>query len=414
MSIAVEVGLLSGKRASVQAGLDETVETLKQRAQVALGVGKGRLLDSSGNVLDVCTPMKKARVQNGDSLTFHIGRVQIQSTGSTFAAILGDGAVVTWGNTGSDSSAVRDQLKNVQQIQATVGGAFAAILADRSVVTWGQPTRGGASAAVQQQLNDVQQIQASFGAFAAILGDGSVVTWGPADFGGDSSAVQDQLKNVQRIQATCGAFAAILLDGSVVTWGAAHCGGDSGAVKDFLRNVQQTWLSKEIAPGYLVIFYQEILHEVPRETLVEDSLRLFVGWRLTESEQSLQDLASQADPGVPDTKALLEAQGVPLLPSGQWPPMYAKSHLLFWKTGLLSWSDRNVRDSCKEWTKVGTQMVRLVPRWFRSLRSLGLPLYAGYTEEEESLMRPAAAWILRNRRFGEHGTFLAHETQEEC
>ena len=38
---------------------------------------------------------------------------------------------------GGDSSAVRDQLRGVQQIQATTGYAFAAILADGSVVTWG-------------------------------------------------------------------------------------------------------------------------------------------------------------------------------------------------------------------------------------------------------------------------------------
>ena len=181
MSIAVEIGLLSGRRASVQAGLEESVETLKERAQIALGLGKGRLLDSSGNVLDVCAPIKKARVRNGDSLTFHVSNVQIQASGFSFAAILGDGAVVTWGDTdyGGDSSAVRDQLKNVQQIQATAGGAFAAILVDRSVVTWGHPIHGGASAAVQQQLKNVQEVQASLGAFAAILGDGSVVTWGP-------------------------------------------------------------------------------------------------------------------------------------------------------------------------------------------------------------------------------------------
>ena len=36
---------------------------------------------------------------------------------------------------GGDSSAVRDQLKNVQQIQST-HHAFAAILRDGSVVTW--------------------------------------------------------------------------------------------------------------------------------------------------------------------------------------------------------------------------------------------------------------------------------------
>ena len=45
---------------------------------------------------------------------------------------------MTWGHAsaGADSSAVRDQLKHVQQIQATAL-AFAAILLDESVVTWG-------------------------------------------------------------------------------------------------------------------------------------------------------------------------------------------------------------------------------------------------------------------------------------
>ena len=45
MSIAVEVGLLSGKSVSVQASLDEEVEALNRRAQAALAVGRGRLLD---------------------------------------------------------------------------------------------------------------------------------------------------------------------------------------------------------------------------------------------------------------------------------------------------------------------------------------------------------------------------------
>ena len=43
-----------------------------------------------------------------------------------FAAILTDGSVVAWGDAryGGDSSAVGDQLKGVQQIQATDYGAF--------------------------------------------------------------------------------------------------------------------------------------------------------------------------------------------------------------------------------------------------------------------------------------------------
>ena len=72
MSITVQVSLLSGKIATVEAGLNETVETLAQRAQVALGVGKGRLLDSFGVVLDGCAEILNSRMSNGDLLTLHV------------------------------------------------------------------------------------------------------------------------------------------------------------------------------------------------------------------------------------------------------------------------------------------------------------------------------------------------------
>ena len=90
---------------------------------------------------------------------------------------------------------------------------------------------------MREQLKNVQHIQATAGAFAAILGDASVVMWGRADWGGDSSTVQDQLKNVQQIQASTKAFASILVDGSVITWGNEIYGGDSSEVKTSLR----TW-----------------------------------------------------------------------------------------------------------------------------------------------------------------------------
>ena len=96
---------------------------------------------------------------------------------------------------------MRDQLKNVQQIQAT-RAAFAAILGDGSVVSCGcHPTVNGRgdTRAARDQLR-----------MAAILRDGSVVTWGSADSGGDSSTVRDQLENVQQIQALRYAFAAML------------------------------------------------------------------------------------------------------------------------------------------------------------------------------------------------------------
>ncbi|CAE7232173.1 CCDC15, partial [Symbiodinium natans] len=77
-------------------------------------------------------------------------------------------------------------------VQATAC-AFAAIRADGSVVTWGDGGCGGDSSAVHDQLQNVQHVQASRCAFAAIRADGSVATWGYGGSGGDSSSVRDQL-----------------------------------------------------------------------------------------------------------------------------------------------------------------------------------------------------------------------------
>ena len=87
MSIVAGVGLLSGRKVIQEAGLTEKVDEVKARAQSALGVGKGRLLDPSGFALDECKPIT-AVVQNGDLLTFHVGRVQVCGSACAFAAIL--------------------------------------------------------------------------------------------------------------------------------------------------------------------------------------------------------------------------------------------------------------------------------------------------------------------------------------
>ena len=60
----------------MSASLDEEVGTLQLRAEAALGIRRGRLLNSSG-ILDVGTAIKTAKVQNGDALTLHVSRVQV-------------------------------------------------------------------------------------------------------------------------------------------------------------------------------------------------------------------------------------------------------------------------------------------------------------------------------------------------
>ena len=68
---------------------------------------------------------------------------------------------------------------------------------DGSVMTWADAVTGGDSTAVKDQLQDVQEIQSTGGAFAAILGDGSLVTWGVADEGGDGSRMSDGMKTAE-------------------------------------------------------------------------------------------------------------------------------------------------------------------------------------------------------------------------
>ena len=91
--------------------------------------------------MDGFVSLEEAGLENGDSLTLQSSTVQTCSSWSAFAAILGDGSVATLdcrgtvGNPLEDTGytrAVQDQLRNVQQIQATMS-AFAAILGDGSV-----------------------------------------------------------------------------------------------------------------------------------------------------------------------------------------------------------------------------------------------------------------------------------------
>ena len=119
MPVVVDVGLISGKTVSLQAGLDESVVTLKRRAQITLAVGKGRLLNSDGLLDDELT-VKAAKLETGTVLTLQLRRVQIQSSGLALAVILTDSAVVAWGaqDYGGDSRDVQQPLIGVQQIQA--------------------------------------------------------------------------------------------------------------------------------------------------------------------------------------------------------------------------------------------------------------------------------------------------------
>ena len=239
--LQVTVALPSGCCEKFSIPQSSKVGDLRVLAQKSFQRGFLRLVTADHRALDPAVSLQAARLEDGDHLTAIAVEAKLAATDAAFALFCSGGdRVVTWGrpDEGGDSSEVQDQLKDVQQLQATEQ-AFAAILADESVVTWGAPDFGGDSSQIQDFLKGVQQLQATPHAFAAILADGSVVTWGWC------SEVQYQLKGVQQVQATEQAFAAILADGSVVTWGSPSHGADSSQVQDQLKGVQQVQATSE-------------------------------------------------------------------------------------------------------------------------------------------------------------------------
>ena len=110
-----------------------------------------RLVTAKNLVLaDPEKTLEEAEIEDGECLTALVLQPQVAATKFAFALWCpGDSAIFTWGGAkyGVSNSALQDQLKGVQQIQAT-NNAFAAILADGSVVLLG----GGDSSAVRDQL----------------------------------------------------------------------------------------------------------------------------------------------------------------------------------------------------------------------------------------------------------------------
>ena len=175
--IQINVALPNGHAELLTLPPSSKVQDVRTKAQQAFGKKYLKLITAKNQALvNFEQTLEEAEIEHGEYLTAVVLQPQLAATRSAFAL---------WCH------------------------------GDRTIVTWGSALFGGDSSAVRDQLKGVQQIHASYGAFAAILEDGSVVTWGPAVFGGDSSAARDQLKGVRQIQATDGAFAAILEDGSL-------------------------------------------------------------------------------------------------------------------------------------------------------------------------------------------------------
>lgn len=138
-----------------------------------------------------------------------------------------------------------------------------------------------------------------------------------------------------------------------------------------------------IPSGHWIVFYQNILHEVLPGKTKFTSIRLYTGFRLTDSDVSLYN-----------EEATLKDQGVIThLPGGGVVPMYTANHLRFHAEKTITWSQNTFQPQCLE-TKTTPKLGQfiVVHRIMRSLREYNLPLYPEYTEEEKSVLRPARKW----------------------
>lgn len=165
---------------------------------------------------------------------------------NSWAAVRGDGLVVTWGEeyyggvtnlytykgSGNYStkyktaSVVGDQLYDIEQLCAN-GGSFAALRNDGVVITWGRTDAGAGGLVVSYDavlrdngplLENVEELYCNYGAFTALKHDDTVVSWGYNSSGGDTSYVDDQLYDIVTIEVFDNGFRAYRLDEEVIEW----------------------------------------------------------------------------------------------------------------------------------------------------------------------------------------------------
>ena len=132
---------------------------------------------------------------------------------------------------------MQDQLWNVTHIQAT-GSAFAAIRSNGAVVTWGNAHFGGDSSHIQEKLKSVRQVPSTLHPKGSHPTPCNVLTYKPQTIKIRSPQPSNLTPYMRQVQCANYAFAAILEDGSVEAWGADELGGDCSSVTGpVLRNL---------------------------------------------------------------------------------------------------------------------------------------------------------------------------------
>ena len=135
LHINVQVALLNGHAYEVRSLLpSSSVRDLRMAAQRAFGQKHIRLITGERRVLvNFWQTLEEAQIKDGECLAVLVLQPQLAATSGAFALWChGDSTITTGGGAefGGDSSAVQDQLRSLQQVQATAGASAKGCEAD--------------------------------------------------------------------------------------------------------------------------------------------------------------------------------------------------------------------------------------------------------------------------------------------
>lgn len=150
-------------------------------------------------------------------------------------------------------------------------------------------------------------------------------------------------------------------------------GGFSPVSKEQALEFKDLKKKVEILPGQGILFRQDLVHEVlPTKVGGYTQLRVFHGFKVTT------DPTAATEPLFGEEFFLdtIRNQGVPKLPSGQTPPMYAKQHVGLHTQKLLDFSAKLIPRCVTK---------NFVHRFMNSLKTYDLLLYPEYSKHERAI-----------------------------
>lgn len=138
----------------------------------------------------------------------------------------------------------------------------------------------------------------------------------------------------------------------------------------------------KIEPGHCIIIRQGTIHSIQPKVPLFSSFRLFTGFRLTKSKKCLFEITD-----------IIKNLGVPQIPSGQIPTMYAQNHLIFWPDKISNLAsglkdEFKTKYTYKSGTKQGLTIDSVDKNLsLKNLKNLNLEEYE-YSEKDILVLNP--------------------------